>query len=152
MNIIQKKRFILEMIAILNNKNSINKRSYIWIVFLMFIKHFQRKTIFRKYLYFLFELKVISSPGQFIQWPVIKIFNFLGLFSKHQRKQLFFFHFSFFQIPKKNLLLIKGEFLLKRLVSINFSRLFYKDLYFFIYIYVCIAILWVRCRPQISTE
>ena len=36
----------------------------------------------------------------------------------------------------KKFLLIKGEFLLKRLVSINFSRLFYKDLYFFIYIHI----------------
>ena len=80
------------------------------------------------------ELKVISSPEQFVQLPVIKIFNFLGLFSKHQRKQLiFFFIFLFFKFLQ-NLLLIKEEFLLKRLVSINFSRLFYKDLYFFIYI------------------
>ena len=38
-------------------------------------KKFYRKIIFRKYLYFLFELKVISSPVQFVQWPVIKIFN-----------------------------------------------------------------------------
>ena len=30
----------LEMIEILNNKNSINKRSDMWIVFLMFIKNF----------------------------------------------------------------------------------------------------------------
>ena len=33
------KRLILEMIEILNNKNSINKRS-VWIVFLMLIKKF----------------------------------------------------------------------------------------------------------------
>ena len=37
------KRLILEMIEILNNKNSINKRSDIWIVFLMFIKNFREK-------------------------------------------------------------------------------------------------------------
>ena len=34
------KRLIFEIIEILNNKNSINKRSDIWIVFLMFIKNF----------------------------------------------------------------------------------------------------------------
>ena len=37
------KRLILEMIEILKNKNSINKRSDIWIVFLMFINNFLEK-------------------------------------------------------------------------------------------------------------
>ena len=37
---LEQTRLILEMIEILNNKNSINKWSDIWIVFLMFMKIF----------------------------------------------------------------------------------------------------------------
>ena len=63
------------------------------------------------YLYFLFELKVISSPGQFVQWPVIKIFNFLGLFSNIIENNFFFLFSKFFL----KFQLIKKEILSKRL-------------------------------------
>ena len=51
------------------------------------------------------------------------------------------FFFLFFKIFPKNLL-IKGEFLSKRIVSINCSRLFYKDLYFFMVVGIFILIIF----------
>ena len=49
------KRFILEMIEILNNKNSINKKSDMDCFSNVFKKISYRKIIFHKYLYFLFD-------------------------------------------------------------------------------------------------
>ena len=79
------------------------------------------------------ETIVVSNIYMYIS---IKKYRYL----KNNRERLFKLDVSgeilplsiviFFKFIKK-LLLIKGEFLLKRLVSINFSRLFYKDLYFF---------------------
>ena len=56
---------------------------------------------------------------------------------------IFSFFLFFFQISPK-ITIDKGEFLQKRLVSINRSRLFYKDLYFFIISYLSI-LFWFRC-------
>ena len=111
-------------------------------IFLMFIKIFQRKIIFRKYLYFIFELKVISLPEQIVQLPVIKIFNFSGLFSKHQRKLLFFFKIFF----KKSI--DKGRISLETSSCNKRSRLFQKDLYIYneyncVYTYI-ISLLWIQ--------
>ena len=69
------------MIEILNNKNSINKRSDLDCFSNVYKKFLEKNNSLEIFIFFV-ELKVISSPGQFVQLPVIKIFNFSGLFSK----------------------------------------------------------------------
>ena len=55
------------MKEILNNKNSINQRPVL------------EKNNFNKNVYFVFELKVISSSRQFGSLSIFKIFNFFSV-------------------------------------------------------------------------